>query len=233
MKENQHRSARRWLGVTSAGALVGTLGLGVAGARCVGAGPGGHVDEHHHRRHGPAYGAGRPRLRRNRPGYGRCVCLGQRSWRRVRPEDQVRLPRRPVQPGRNGHADPKTGTAGQHLRRRRLARDAHPGRGTGVPEFAEGPAAVYRVGMQLLEQPEIPGKLRVATPLYRRRQDPGGLYCFAFRGRESRLPVLRTTSSGRTLSPGSTWNWLRPRWCPSRPMTQPRCPALCPTRWRR
>ena len=122
------------------------------------------LEQHHHRRHRAPHRARRPGLRRDRPGHERRVRMGQRPRRRQRPQDPLHLPRRRVQPRQHRHADPQARPPGQHLRRRRLARDADPDRGPGVPEHAEGAPALHRVGVQLLERSRRTPTARDGSP---------------------------------------------------------------------
>ena len=156
----------------------------------------------HHRRDGAPDRAGRTGLRRDRAGHERRLQLGQRARRRRRPQDPLHVPRRRLQPGQHGDAHPQAGAAGQHLRRRRVARDADPVGGAGLPERTEGPAAVHRVGVQLLEQLEVPLQPRLAAAVHGRRQDPRRVHQGELRREEDRLPLPgRRVRTGRGEGP--------------------------------
>ncbi len=191
------------------------------------------VDVHHHRRDGPADRPGRAGLRRDRARHERGVQLGQRPrWRR-RPQDPLHVPRRRLQPGQHRDPDPQARAAGQHLRRRRVARDADPVGRAGLLERTEGAAALHRVGLQLLEQLEVPLQPRLAASVHGGRQDPRAPTSRRTSPARRSATCPRTTSSGRTSSRVSTWRSPRPPSSRARPTTRRRWPVPCPTRWRR
>ena len=77
---------------------------------------------------------------------------------------------------------------------------------------AEGPATVHRVGLQLLEQPEIPVEPRAGS-----RRTPSTARSSARTSRPTSparrsATCTRTTSSARTWSRASTWRFPPRRW---------------------